>query len=46
MNATTKSSLGLIPLCLRQYKTKYFSIFGKKEVKQRDERIPSEFGVY
>jgi hypothetical protein len=46
MNATTKASPGLIPQGLCQYKTKQFTIFRKKEGRQRNERVTPEFGGY
>jgi hypothetical protein len=36
MNATTKVPLGLIPLGLRQYKTKIILIFRKKKRKAKN----------
>jgi hypothetical protein len=44
MNATTKAPLGLIPLDLRQYKTKYFSIIYKKRRRAKKREVTPEFG--
>jgi hypothetical protein len=46
MNTTTKVPLGLIPLGLHQYKQNNSPFLGKREGKQRTERVTPEFGGY